>query len=52
MPIVSGVFPAFWQVYGGSRNVSGFVIATSEKKARTLLSEFDDTFEKLEYIQY
>jgi len=49
MPIVAGVFPTFGQEYGGSRNINGFVIAASEKKARALLMDFDATFEKVEY---
>ena len=44
-----GVFPNFHNEYGGTRNVSGFVVASNKKEAELLLKEFDSEHEQTCY---
>jgi putative component of toxin-antitoxin plasmid stabilization module len=49
IPLKEGIIEISYDAYGGSRNVSGFVIAYSKKEASLLLETFDETFPVVDY---
>lgn len=46
-----GVFINYFGEQGGTRNVSGWVIAQSQQQAIKILRKFDDSYEVVEYEQ-
>ena len=48
-PLVEGVFVSFFNEHGGSRNASGFVVASTKKDALQLLREYEENFSVVEY---